>query len=602
MLRGLTLSQKGLIIISLPLICEMLMLLLMMSFAGQVDREVEKEAQSKTVISDAASLSVLVDDIVTPLRRYSFNRADIPRARLSHMRAELSSRFDSLARLCTDAVHNNDILALRQQITSVVGTLDETIKYLDQSDAGPLELQREKIFADLRYWSKRIQFHCTSIMQTEKRLLARQEEDSRQHRKNFVSTVTAFVFLNFVLTIALGMFVIQKITRRLSGIAENAMLLASGKALKATVSGSDEIADVDRVMHGASEALSAMSRREGAIIENAADLICSIDGRGTFTRVNPASTSIIGRVPGELLGLRVSEVVHCDDLAIINEVFDAAPAAHNNSKFDLRMIHKGGFIVETLWSMHWSQDEQAFFCVIHDVTDRKRAEKLKSEVMNMVSHDLRSPLTTVMHFHEMLEKGSAGQLTESGRRMLQASVGSVRRMKALVDDLLFLEHADSGTLVVNAKQINLQTVIDESLQSTMGMAAEHGVELRSDVGGLSVYADQHRLAQVITNLITNAIKFSPAQGVVQIQAQEEDDFVLVRVSDKGRGIPASMREAIFEPFAQATAADANIGGTGLGLTICKSLVELHGGRIWVDSEEGGGSTFSFTIPRESSGT
>jgi signal transduction histidine kinase len=215
----------------------------------------------------------------------------------------------------------------------------------------------------------------------------------------------------------------------------------------------------------------------------------------------------------------------------------------------------------------------------------------------MVSHDLRSPLTSVQTFLELLDSGLCGTLTEKGKKKLDSANRNVERLINLVRDLLDLERSKSGVLIVNWTETSLPILIDRSVDAIKMQAEQLGIEIKSELPDVRIRADGDRLVQAVVNLLTNSLKFSPGGSTITITAKTDNEWVEVRITDQGRGIPAADQGRIFERFQQVQESDANYkGGTGLGLPICKAIIEQHGGAIGVESEPGKGSTFWFRLP------
>jgi signal transduction histidine kinase len=236
---------------------------------------------------------------------------------------------------------------------------------------------------------------------------------------------------------------------------------------------------------------------------------------------------------------------------------------------------------------------------VHDVSERHRVEELKQEFVSMITHDLRTPLASIQFTLELLSKKESTNLSEQWINRLASTQGSCTRLIGLINNLLDLEKLRSGKLDLGLEERPLNDIIERSLDSVRGFAEQQKVELQAPHTSAAVLADSERIVQVLVNLLSNAVKFSPSGQTVSVEASPVDSFVEVRVVDHGRGIPASKISEIFDRFAQVSRADAHVkgGGSGLGLTICKAIVEGHGGTIGVSSQEGNGSTFWFRIPR-----
>jgi len=234
----------------------------------------------------------------------------------------------------------------------------------------------------------------------------------------------------------------------------------------------------------------------------------------------------------------------------------------------------------------------------------KKLDQLKSDFVSMVSHELRTPLSTVKEFTEILADQIAGPVTDQQTEYLHIIKGSTERLIRIINDLLDMTRMDTGQLLLNKSLVEPLVIVEEVVQSLRPLAQTKSITLAADVPpGLSaIFADEDKLAQILVNLISNAIKFTEAGGRIQVRAAEQPPTEMAfHVSDTGAGIDAKDLPKLFEKFQQLRhpieRGRSGSKGTGLGLAISKRLVELHGGRIGVTSELGKGSTFSFTLPK-----
>jgi PAS domain S-box-containing protein len=405
------------------------------------------------------------------------------------------------------------------------------------------------------------------------------------------------VIFNVLLAAGAAVIFFRAISNRLTVLHDNSFRLARNQQLHPPVEGEDEIADVDRAFHSMASALTEALHKQKSLIENARDVICSLDEGLTFLAVSQAAFDVFGYQPDDLVGGNLMNLIPDADASAVRNNFKAGREGQSEHPFEIRIIHKSGALVDVLLSAHWSPDEGTLFCVAHDITERKGAERLRKEIVQMVTHDLRTPLTTVQHFHTMLAEGLFGGLDQRGLKTLEAADHSTTRMLRLINDLLDIEKMEAGSLELNQSLVQLSEALEQSLQQVLPLASAKGVRVESQPTNLTIYCDSERLIQVMVNLLTNAIKFTPPGAKVVMSAQPTSDGVEVKVADEGRGIPASMIETIFDRFKQVQVSDARgRSGFGLGLAICKALVELHGGTISVDSQEGMGATFSLRLP------
>lgn len=242
-----------------------------------------------------------------------------------------------------------------------------------------------------------------------------------------------------------------------------------------------------------------------------------------------------------------------------------------------------------------AQLDQVFHQMVSSLNEAARA---RQEFINMLTHDLRSPLTAIIGTLEILEDGRAGKLDEHGERLVKLADRNSERMMRLINDLLDNEKMSAGMLTITIADVCLDEIFENVKGSTDAWIEEHGIKLDIEDTGLFIKADGEKLERVVFNLVANAIKYSPTGGTITISAKEVGQNVEVTVADQGKGIPADQLEVIFERFNQAHVGDGKEhGGSGLGLTICRSIISLLGGRIWATSESGKGSQFHFSLPK-----
>jgi PAS domain S-box-containing protein len=235
--------------------------------------------------------------------------------------------------------------------------------------------------------------------------------------------------------------------------------------------------------------------------------------------------------------------------------------------------------------------------VARDITAHRELERMKDELVSVVSHELRTPLTSIRGALGLLAGGLLLSQPEKGQRMLEIAVSNTDRLVRLINDILDLERMESGKMNMEKQTCNAVELMREAVENVRGLAEKAGVTLSVTPCPARLWADPDRIVQAFINLLSNAIKFSPRGGTVWLTATPQMDQITFRVRDQGRGIPADKRESIFERFQQVDASDRREkGGTGLGLPITRSIVQQHGGRIWVESTLGQGSSFFFSLP------
>ncbi|MEA2191983.1 MAG: hypothetical protein QOI73_2104, partial [Solirubrobacteraceae bacterium] len=355
-----------------------------------------------------------------------------------------------------------------------------------------------------------------------------------------------------------------------------------------------------------------LAMQRALILDAAGEGIVGTDAGGLITFMNPAGKRMTGYVPGELTGRSLHRTLHHTK---------ADGSAYPVEDCPMHASLLDGAIHHCDEDLYWRKDGTSFpveytstpiveharirgaVVVFHDVTERRQLQRVKDEFTSMVSHELRTPLTSIRGSLGLLESGALGPLPERARRMTQIAVQNTDRLVRLINDILDLERLDSEALKLRASTCDAEQLIARVTEAMLPAAVAADVTLAVDTAPALFEADADRIIQTLTNLISNAVKFSPPGGTVQISSQRRSDDILFTVSDDGRGIPVDQRESIFGRFQQVDSSDSRrSGGTGLGLAICRSIVELHGGRIWAVSVEGKGSVFSFVVPAASGPT
>ena len=236
--------------------------------------------------------------------------------------------------------------------------------------------------------------------------------------------------------------------------------------------------------------------------------------------------------------------------------------------------------------------------LIRDVTETVAAERLKQDFVSMVGHEMRTPLTLIRTSIDLLTEQGAGDLTPTQRRITEVLHSNSDRLLRLINDLLDMSALDSGRMRVHETPVDIRALIDEVLPNYEHEAENREITLAVEVPAYPVIAwvDRARIGQVLANLIDNAMKYTPSGGEMRIRVMPGEPTVLVQVQDNGIGILPSEQPLLFQKFQRTRAGERQSGGTGLGLAIARSIVELHGGNIWCESDGRSGSTFSFTIP------
>ncbi|MBD2564956.1 MULTISPECIES: PAS domain S-box protein [Nostoc] len=235
--------------------------------------------------------------------------------------------------------------------------------------------------------------------------------------------------------------------------------------------------------------------------------------------------------------------------------------------------------------------------IAEDITEQQQIEQIKSEFIGIVSHELRTPLTAIRAAMGLLQTGIYDKKPDKFKRMIEIAAIDSDRLVRLVNDILNLERLESGRAALEKTTCQAADLIEQAVAGLQAIAKQQNITFNIHPTNAQVWADADGIIQTLTNLLGNALKFSSTNSTITLNVQQQADYVLFQIIDRGRGIPAEKLEAIFGRFQQVDASDSRTkGGTGLGLAICRSIIEQHGGQIWAQSTVGVGSTFFFTLP------
>jgi PAS domain S-box-containing protein len=343
--------------------------------------------------------------------------------------------------------------------------------------------------------------------------------------------------------------------------------------------------------------------REKAIADYALNVTMAADACGVMLVVSPSCLREWGYLPEELVGKSVSTFIMPEECEKFEKALQLAKSTKNETKIETSFIAKNGLQLDMLWSMEWSDTRQAAYCIIENITAQKTLERVKQEFVSMISHDLKTPLNSLGILLEMLLKGVYGPVSEEAARLLEVANRSVWRLLNLIGQLLDLDKLDAGKFDLSIRRASITEIYDQAVVELEGIVKQKSLKISFAGEDRWVEVDAERLTQVVSNLLSNAAKYSPQGGEISVKFETGPDWFSVSVSDQGPGIPETKRAAIFDRFSQLSRQDAiERKGTGLGLAICKALVEAHGGYIGVKSSATGGSTFWFRMPLYSSGT
>jgi len=441
------------------------------------------------------------------------------------------------------------------------------------------------------------------------------------------------IFLTLLLTTLILMsvflnFMLSRFVSQLVSLLRNAINKIQKGHLGETVSlpFKDEIGkmgesfnEMSVKLHDGQLALKKAEEKYRSIFENATVGIyrSTTDSKGQLLTVNPAFAQILGYASPEQVVENITDIksqlyVNSTDRERLQELLRDKGAVQG---FEAQLYRENGEVIDASMNVHVIKDETNkllyYEGILEDVTEKKQTSQLriakeaaeavaqtKTEFLANMSHEIRTPLNAILGYTELILDKIYGDVPEKIQEVLERLHTNGRHLLSLINDILDLSKIEAGQLTLSLSDYSMQEVVHTVFTTVESLASEKNIELKVSVASDVAYGrgDEQRIVQVLLNLVGNAIKFTEV-GEVRIKVTTTDDIFSVSVSDTGPGISDADQQRIFEEFLQADSSSTRKkGGTGLGLSIAKRIVEMHGGRIWVESTLGKGSTFLFTLP------
>jgi signal transduction histidine kinase len=481
----LSLTQKGLILVSIPLCFEIGFVVLLTNLQKEAEKEAQRAVEAHKIADHinrlTGELFVAFKSMQSPDRTQLLTKGYVSTTYKSVF-ARVGSEYAELSRLTADKPELN--LSIKQSNIALAQGEQILNQVAQDIDSGNLTK------ALFRYQEKadRLAEIFKGLVSKELLLVAKHESDfasssddrQAQIRKKVLNYAVLAIAGNVIFSLVLAIFLVRNVTSRIKILSDNAIRLAANQPVERLPAGNDEIGQLDRVFHEMADALAESARS-------------------------------------------------------------------------------------------------------------------KQEIVNMLTHDLRSPLAAIHGTLEILQVGQGGNLSERGEKLVKLANHNSARMMGLINDLLDIEKIFSNMMTIEKDKVCLAQIFEEVRVNTADWIEEHGIRLNIMDTDLFVTADCEKLSRVVFNLVSNAIKFSPKGGTIGLAAKQVGADVEVTVSDQGLGIPPEMVKRVFDRFQQVDS-NKKTGGSGLGLYICHVIVGLHGGKIWVTSEVRKGSVFHFTLP------
>ena len=596
---NLNLFQKALFLVSILLTFELVLLGSLAWLLSLAEKEAQESANSKAIAYQASALSLSYYKTGQSLFNFFATHDDSFLTEYRKSFAEIDRNWRTLVEICKPYPSDDVYL---QRIGSPLKKLESTLTEAESAitHAGGLySAQRLILVLKAQTMPVNREF-MTAIVD----LQSRHHDTEDQHpqvqaqlRNNIAMLIAAGAASNVLIAIILVRQFSARITRRLSVVSDNVEKLSRSETLNPKISGMDEVSSLDVVFHKMAMELKAAASKERAVVDNMPVGLATMDETMSITSVNPTLENLSGFPGAKLVGSSIMSLIpglvpsSAQDIALGTVL-----------EFRVKKFDGTDFPAQISISDFVGTEGRRYIVNIMDISDRYAIEQLKQEFVSIVSHDLRTPLTSILASLDLLSMGSLGQLNERGTKIVSTARMELNRLMSLIGDLLDMARMDAGRLELKMRAVALNTIIERSFAAVELIAAKKSVSISVPETNISIVADGDRLVQVLVNILGNAVKFSANDETVRLAVEDLGDKVRVSVSDNGPGVPLKFQSTIFERFGQVRQSDAREkGGAGLGLAIAKMIVESHHGTLGVDSVEGHGSRFWFEIPKEPNG-
>ena len=559
------LGQKATILIGAPVLVATAFVIIMVMALFQGKEALVLQMQRRELSSSALTLNSGLYDFSVRIRHIGLPQQkekteaildDMP-ARVAHFRNAASTNVVSSEILnpinkSLDAI-KNDLLEIKSTV------LDKPETPGDEE----LRAASNRMFAISDSFSKQVEKLIDDCDAKERHLAI--QPSSRMYQ---TCVLDAALILNLWLATLLAAFFSKDIAKRLKEMAENASRLASGAPLSPPVSGSDEIAHLDQAFHKTAAELRIVRERERSFLTNAQSSICALDQQARFVTINPATSKLLLRKPDEILNSSFYDFV-ADKQASVKEMLALAQNGCEPVQFETETG------INTLrWSIIWSEREKNFFCTARDISAQKELERLKQRLIAILTHDLRTPLASLLGFTGLTQEGVYGNLPDSADQTLSQICQEIDRILELVNDLLDLEKIQTGNMVLNNEIYPINELILEAIKK---LDQHLSTDLDSEVlDNSTAFADKDRFSQVLASLILEVQLLKPAKILISAEAGEDLD----QISVCGKGLAGNAEEAQLLAQRLNSELESNSkSGSRLRIPLLLRIVEAESGRL-----------------------
>lgn len=585
--------QKILLILLLPLIFEIAFVTVLVLLLSDEEKTAAQFKESKKVL---IAIDKAENATLESVFSLAPNRGDTAKP-VNNQFVDLRNSMDTCKRAVDEAANT-----VRPELKSVLKEVPEVFAH-----ANRLIMRSEKIYRDpeipplkrpryLRQEFFLLVFELKPVLSEMHRvgenMRALEPVELGGKRLLIALTAASGLLASLVISLALSRLLLGDIVNRLKVIQENAFRVAAGQALLPNVSGKDEISELDSAFHRAAQMMDTARKKEFAILEKSSDVLFSLDSRLRIANIGKAAMRAWGLNPSDLIGTSFLALLTADSADKALSALESTGQMSAEQNFECQI--NGGDKVKRdfLCTASWDSANKLFHCIAHDITERRRLEKEKQELMATASHRINQPLDSVNIGLLKVSECKTFHEDKNLSKMLVRARGNLERLSHLIQDLLDMEQMEAGKMSLNLDDISAEAMCRSAKDAVNALAVSSGITLVFEGRDAIVKADRRRIEQVLINLLSNAIKYSPRGGTVTLSIDAQNNMAELSVIDQGPGIEEADQALVFDKFFQTkTKPTTEVKSTGLGLSICKIIVEAHQGKIGLESAPSKGSRF-----------
>ena len=597
-MNNLTLLQRGLLLVSFPIVCQMILVFVLCGALWEVESQIYKEFDQGKVATRVTKLSIEFTDALMRSSEGTAQLGEDGPMQIEYRR-NVKEFQGILSTLRQDPEEYSKAFALSRALDDLDGVLQWAMQ---KKTEGKIEWCKahEQLASKLIHGMKHM-IDANAIFLSSLEAKTSSTVTSAQAERQISLILFFGLTLSVVTAVALGMFYAFGISRPLQHVMTNSQLMSERKPLAPELEGHGEVEVIDNLIHLVDQAIYESIANEEAMVDNAGDLICSLNEQFCFTSANSYSQIMLKMESDELLGKPLHTLTSTDQSLLADECLRRVRMSQETQVFELTLLARDGSRIETRWSCFWADTEQKIIAVVNDISEQKQIDRIKHDFEQVIGDELRKPLMTLRSQIQSL-RSQDFNLSDEVENEFKRVERNLEKLLALVDEFADMQQLDATTIRLEFSNCLVCELEHDALELIANFAKSKKLEIQLSGSTAKLNCDRTKIVRVLVNLLSNAIKFGPPSSKVRVESSEDAGYIEIRIIDQGPGIGVMLRESLFEPFTQGNPSLHT--GSGLGLSICRIIVEAHGGSIGVrepspsNNASGAteGSEFWFTLP------